>query len=108
MGSLCLPFMLVKMSFHVLKNMSESLKKVRLEVWCDGVNIFFFIFLTLFYSPSIIHVTPDTSNLLYTTYIASGINLLIIHHRKEKIKLAVHHIKTDVFDDVQKVTHSLV
>lgn len=92
--------MLDKMSFHVFKNMSDSLKKVRLEVWCDGENILF----SYFIFPSIIHTIPDTSNLLYTTYIASGINLRTIHDRKEK-KLAMHHIKTDAYDDVQKVTH---
>jgi hypothetical protein len=45
--ALCVPFMLVKMSFHVFKNMSESLKEVRLEVWCDGENIFSFSYFIL-------------------------------------------------------------
>lgn len=104
--ALCVPFILFKTSFHVFKNMSESLKKVRLEV-CVMVKIFPY-FLTLFCSASITHMIPDTSNLLYTTYIASGINLWTIHHRKEKRKLAMHHIKADVYDDVRKVTQSLV
>jgi hypothetical protein len=43
----CLPLMLVKMSFLVFKNMSESLKKARLEVWCDGENIFLFFYFIL-------------------------------------------------------------
>jgi hypothetical protein len=45
--ALGLPFLLVKMSFHVFKNMSESLKKVKLEVLCDGENIFLFSYFIL-------------------------------------------------------------